>query len=93
MNFRRSKTVGRNLSFYKIGWDDFLLYGPGWDAFGPGWILGQGETSIGMHLAILCTLGSGEPLSGSHDAKRRSLSESNPKFQLLNSTMMMKHCE
>ena len=37
MNFRRSITVGRNLSFYKIGWDDFLLYGPGWDAFGPGW--------------------------------------------------------
>ena len=28
-----------------------------------------------------------KPPSGSHDAERRSLSHSNPKFQLLNSTM------
>ena len=30
--------VGRNLSFCKIGWDDFLLYGLGWDAF---WVRGK----------------------------------------------------
>ena len=41
--------VGRNLSFCKIGWDGFLLYGLGC-------ILGERETSIGMHLAILCRL-------------------------------------
>ena len=38
---------------------------------------------------VLTRGGSGEPPSGSHDAERRSLSDSFPKFQLLKSTMVL----